>query len=108
RALSRLTDGRLVFLSRSAPEPYEALARERGVAGRVQLCPPSDLVEDFYAAADSLLLPSPYDAFAMVVTEAMACGLPVIVSREAGASGLIEDRTNGILLTNSNDDDAPA
>jgi UDP-glucose:(heptosyl)LPS alpha-1,3-glucosyltransferase len=34
----------------------------------------------------------------MVVSEAMASGLPVIVSREAGAAELIQDGVNGLLL----------
>jgi UDP-glucose:(heptosyl)LPS alpha-1,3-glucosyltransferase len=55
-------------------------------------------VEKIYAASDAFLLPTPYDEFAMVVSEAMACGLPVIVSREAGASELIQHRVNGLLL----------
>jgi UDP-glucose:(heptosyl)LPS alpha-1,3-glucosyltransferase len=47
------------------------------------------------------VLPTPYDAFAMVVSEAMASGLPVIVSREAGASELIEHGVNGLLLNDA-------
>ena len=58
-------------------------------------------VEQAYAAADALLLPTPYDAFAMVVTEAMACGLPVVVSREAGACELITDQVNGLVLNDA-------
>ncbi len=98
RALARLEQGRLMLVSRSSPQPYRELAREAGVLDRVHLLPPTNRVHEFYGAADALLLPSPYDAFAMVVTEAMACALPVIVSREAGASELVEHRRNGLLL----------
>jgi UDP-glucose:(heptosyl)LPS alpha-1,3-glucosyltransferase len=108
KALSQLKTGQLVMVSRSAPQPYQALAAEIGVRDRVHICPPTSRVEEYYGAADALLLPSPYDAFALVVTEAMACGLPVIVSREAGASELIEDRVNGILLSDVNNDVALA
>lgn len=104
RALARLPGGHLILLSRSAPEPYQALAREAGVAHRVHCLPPTNRVDQFYSAADALLLPSPYDAFAMVVTEAMSCGLPVVVSREAGVSELIEHGRNGLLLNDAADD----
>ena len=39
----------------------------------------------------------------MVVTEAMASALPVIVSREAGAAELIEPGVNGLLLDDFKD-----
>ena len=103
RALSRLPEGHLLLVSRSAPEPYQALAREAGVADRVHCLPPTNRVDQCYAAADAFLLPSPYDAFAMVVTEAMACALPVVVSREAGVSELIEHGRNGFLLNDAAD-----
>jgi glycosyltransferase involved in cell wall biosynthesis len=55
-------------------------------------------VEELFAAADAFLLPTPYDPFALVCTEAMASELPVVVSREAGAAELIEHGVNGLLL----------
>jgi starch synthase len=39
----------------------------------------------------------------MVVTEAMASALPVIVSRQAGASELIQPGNNGLLLEHFDD-----
>jgi len=39
-----------------------------------------------YTAADLLVLPSSYDAFAVVVNESMCCGCPVIVSDQVGAA----------------------
>jgi UDP-glucose:(heptosyl)LPS alpha-1,3-glucosyltransferase len=98
QALSKLGRGRLWLVSRTPAAPYQRIAEEAGVADRVAFLGATNHVERIYAAADALLLPTPYDAFAMVVSEAMACGLPVVVSREAGASELIEHGVNGLLL----------
>ncbi len=97
-ALARVPRAGLLFVSRSPTGPYRQLAEQTGQAGRIQFLGPSNQVERFYAAADALLHPTPYDAFGMVVSEAMACGLPVIASREAGAAELIRDGVNGLLL----------
>ncbi len=48
-----------------------------------------------YALADALVLPTHTDAWGLVVNEAMACGLPIIVSSVAGCSAdLVEDGWN--------------
>jgi glycosyltransferase involved in cell wall biosynthesis len=103
QALSQLPLGKLLFVSRSAIEPFQAWAAELGITNRVVFAGVSSRVEQFYAAADALLLPTHYDTFAMVVAEAMAAALPVIVSREAGASELIEPGVNGLLLDDFRD-----
>src|SRR5262249_17070190 len=45
--------------------------------------------------AHCLLLPSLFDSFGMVVAEAMASGVPVIVSDMVGAQELVEEGRNG-------------
>ncbi|MGL4855074.1 MAG: glycosyltransferase family 4 protein, partial [Lentisphaeria bacterium] len=46
-------------------------------------------LENFYSAADILLHPTFYDAFGNILPEAIACGLPAIVSDATGAAELI-------------------
>jgi UDP-glucose:(heptosyl)LPS alpha-1,3-glucosyltransferase len=97
-ALSRLPAGKLLFISRSPDAAYRSLACQMGVGERVHSLGTIAQVQKYYAAADALLLPTHYDAFGMVVTEAMASALPVIVSRQAGAAELIAQGENGLLL----------
>lgn len=46
---------------------------------------PHDQMPKLYSAADFLLLPSRYEGFNLTVLEALACGLPILVSRAAYA-----------------------
>lgn len=51
-----------------------------------------------YEQAELLVLPSLFDGFGMVVTEAMAHGLVVVTTPNTGASELIRDGESGILV----------
>ena len=102
-SIEALGAGHLVCVGSTPPEPYRALAAKLHRANRVHFRPATDAIEQYYAGADVLLLPTPYDAFGMVVLEAMAAGLPVIVSQNAGASELIVDGQNGYILRNEAD-----
>jgi glycosyltransferase involved in cell wall biosynthesis len=55
-------------------------------------------------SAQCLLLPSRVDAFGLVVPEAMACGVPAIVSDMVGAKELIEEGRNGFIVPSGNSD----
>lgn len=53
----------------------------------------------FYALATAFILPSSREEWGLVVNEAMACGLPVIVSKKAGcAEDLVESGRNGFTF----------
>jgi glycosyltransferase involved in cell wall biosynthesis len=52
-----------------------------------------------YALAEALILPTHSDTWGLVVNEAMACGLPIIVTSVAGCSiDLVEDGWNGYVV----------
>lgn len=67
-----------------------------------------DGLERYYRAADIFILLSKFDTFGMVVLEAMAAGLPVIVSPNVGAKDLVEEGVNGFVLPDFRDADAAA
>ncbi len=51
-----------------------------------------------YQTSDLFLFPSVEDGFALVVAEALACGLPVITTPNTGASDLIQPGKNGEIV----------
>jgi glycosyltransferase involved in cell wall biosynthesis len=57
-------------------------------------------LKQFYQRSDVFVLPSISDGFAMVVSEAMAAGLPVIVSENVGSKDLIQDNIEGFIIPN--------
>jgi len=75
---------------------YRRLAQKLGVADRVHFLGRLQETEQAYGAADALILPTLYDPFPNATLEAMACGLPVIVSRQAGTHEIIREGENGL------------
>ena len=74
------------------------LAGELGVADRVRFAGARPDPERLLAAADCLVFPSRFDAFGNSVLEAMASGLPVVVSRRAGSAEVVTPGRNGAVV----------
>jgi glycosyltransferase involved in cell wall biosynthesis len=100
KALATLSDlpWRLLVVGGDDPDFYRSLLERLDLQNRVRFERPSVDVLSFYAAADLYAGPSLEDAFNLPILEAMACGLPVIASSQAGASENIRDRETGLLL----------
>ncbi len=58
----------------------------------------AEQVQSRMATADLLVLPSRWDGWGMVVNEALAVGVPVMVSNACGASDLIRHGVNGYIF----------
>jgi UDP-glucose:(heptosyl)LPS alpha-1,3-glucosyltransferase len=74
---------------------YRREARGAGLEARVRFVGAQHDVRPLYAAADCFILPSRYDPFPNTALEALAMGLPAIVSSRTGAAEVIEPGANG-------------
>jgi glycosyltransferase involved in cell wall biosynthesis len=95
----------LLVVGHDDPLPYRAAIARLDLDQRVTFLPLRPDVEFYYAAADICVSPSLEDAFGLPPLEAMACGLPVIVSSHAGVSELITDGFDGMVLKDPKDVD---
>jgi len=81
------------------------LVTELGINPWVRFVGAVENVEDFFATADFFVLPTIYEAFGLVILEALASGLPAVFSRLAGASDIVEDGREALLIQNPRDQD---
>jgi UDP-glucose:(heptosyl)LPS alpha-1,3-glucosyltransferase len=100
---------RLLVVGRGDEKKYGKLAESFGIGEAVVFAGAQhEGLERFYRAADIFTLFSAFDTFGMVVLEAMAAGLPVIVSPNVGAKDLVEEGVNGFVLQDFRNVDAAA
>jgi len=100
RAIAQLRqpDLRLLAVGRLNPDTYKAEIAQLGLEDRVRFTGPTSDVAKYYCAADVFALPTQYEAWGMVIVEAMASGLPVLTSRLAGAAVAVREPATGRLL----------
>ncbi len=82
-------------------ERLEQVINTLNLADQVRLLPgrPWYRIPDILALSNVLVLPSRSEPWGLVVNEAMACGLPVIVSDRCGcAADLVQDDRNGFVF----------
>ena len=90
-AVDKVPSAKLIVVGDGKPIPHPRvtyLGRQKDVAS-------------YYAATDALILPTLYDPFPNVCMEAMASGLPIIISRVAGPSEVAGNA--GIVVENPTD-----
>ena len=95
---------RLLVVGRGNEGKYRSLASSLEVGGDVIFSGPVGKgVEEYYLASDLFIMLSKFDTFGMVVLEAMAARLPVILSANVGAKDLVEEGLNGFVLPDGRD-----
>ncbi|HYW58701.1 MAG TPA: glycosyltransferase family 4 protein [Polaromonas sp.] len=107
QAMTSLPDDVVLAVVGSASHiaAYKTQAEAAGLGKRVFFLGALPDVMSAYRAANMLVHPTLEDTFAMVVLEAMAHGLPVVVSSAAycGISGLLSPGQNAFILENPQD-----
>jgi glycosyltransferase involved in cell wall biosynthesis len=93
----------LLVVTREKDSELAAMVRDRSLDDIVQFLPGRKDVEVYYAAADLYVGPSLEDTYAIPPIEAMACGLPVIISSRAGASDVVTHGVDALILKDPTD-----
>ena len=109
RSLARLKNSagnfKLIIAGKGNIRKYSKLAREAGIASNVLFTGvlPKEKLTDIYLAGDLYLMLSRFDTFGMVVLEAMAAGLPVMISNSVGARDLVQEEKSGFVVPDPSD-----
>jgi UDP-glucose:(heptosyl)LPS alpha-1,3-glucosyltransferase len=75
-----------------------------GLTSRVQVLGGVDDPRAIYHAADLFVLPSLYDPMPNAALEALACGLPLLVTADTGIADAVRECGAGVIATRSPDD----
>jgi glycosyltransferase involved in cell wall biosynthesis len=95
RSLRREVEVELVLVGkRSAGPASERIRAESGLKVREW----TDAIRDYYQAADIFVLPSFREGMSNAVLEAMACGLPAIVTPAGAAVDVVRNGENGLVV----------
>ena len=103
RAAERLPNAHLVMIGTG--EMQDAVNRQIaacGHAGRIHLTTRFTGPQAM-AAIDVLVMPSRYEAMSYVMLEAAAAGKPMVLTDVGGASMVLKDGVNGVLVENDDD-----
>jgi glycosyltransferase involved in cell wall biosynthesis len=88
-ALQHVPELHLAVLGDTVGSPYPKLAEDLGLAQRVHFLGYRQDVAAIMRAVDFFVFPSRYEPFGMVISEAMASGLPVVTAQTVGAAHLV-------------------
>lgn len=99
RLLPQVPDAQLVLVGQAVHATYGAEVRRAGLEERVRMLEgiTDGELGDLYAACDTLVFPAD-QTWGLNVTEAMASGKPVVVSRAAGVAEVIEPGKTGLVF----------
>lgn len=81
---------------------YQKLAEGLGLRDEIRFVGYRKDIERWYACADAFLSPSHYDVFPNAVLEAMATGIPGIVSSRSGSAEIASDCSGGLIVSDPN------
>ena len=95
----RLPAARLFILGQGEQEPQlRQQIASLGLSDAVRLCGFQRNPWKYIARADVFALTSRYEGFGNVLIEAMACGVPVVVTSSPGPLEIVRDNVDGVIV----------
>ena len=101
-ALREVPQARLLAVGPYDPVSWKRHAERAGIAGRIRYLPPRRDIIFYFAAADALVAPSVFEPFGLIPLEAMACGLPVIITPPMGVAEIVTPE-DAVILRSADD-----
>src|SRR3990170_3045725 len=89
---------KLLVVGKGKVRKYQKLAKENGIIDKIIFAGVYKNIQEIYAAGDIFVFPSEYDAFGTACLEAVASGLPVVVSKTSGVSEIIMQGKEGFVI----------
>ena len=85
---------KLIVAGKGNIKKYTKMAKEAQIISDVIFTGPvnKEKIIRMYLASDLYIMLSKFDTFGMVVLEAMAAGLPVVISNNVGAKDIVQGR----------------
>ncbi|MBL8064271.1 MAG: glycosyltransferase family 4 protein [Chthonomonadaceae bacterium] len=96
---------KLILIGSDGAEPFVAQARQFAQRMSIELPGhvPQTVLRDHMSRATVFVLPSIEDGYGLVMTQAMACGCPVVATTNTGADMLITEGTDGYIVPPADD-----
>ena len=93
---------KLLVVGKGDIDRYRAIARHLGIESDVYFTGIwREEIAPIYMAVDLFVMLSVFDTFGLAVLEAMAAGLPVIISPTVGAKDIVRSGENGFIVSPS-------
>jgi glycosyltransferase involved in cell wall biosynthesis len=78
-------------------EAYDYIVKQK-LEKNISLTGSVDNVNEYLMASDIFVLPSDYEGFSLALLEGLACALPSIATKVGGATDIIQNYKNGLLI----------
>jgi UDP-glucose:(heptosyl)LPS alpha-1,3-glucosyltransferase len=98
-ALALAPDWHLLVVGRGRPTAYRNEARRLGCPNRLHFAGESRDPAPLLAAGDVFVLPTRYEGFPLSAIEAASTGLPLLLTRESNADGLMTSGETGFWVS---------
>ena len=102
---SNLINLHIYFIGKAQPDYLNLVEEEinkNSLTEQITILPPQKNIEQYYQAADGLILNSDFEGSPNVIMEGMACQLPIISTNVGDVSYYVEDSCGWIIPPKNN------